>query len=94
MAVVYILYSPELNKFYTGSCNDIIERIDQHLSEFFPEAFTVSTKDWIIYFHIDGLGYKQARRIELHIKRMKSKKFIESLKKYPELVEKLIRLHQ
>ena len=94
MAVVYILYSPYLNKFYAGSCNDIFERIDQHLSKFFPQAFTANTKDWIIYFHIDGLEYKQARRIELHIKRMKSKKFIENLKKYPELVEKLILLYQ
>lgn len=80
MAAVYILYSPCLSKFYTGSCKDFFERIDQHLSELFTDAFTTTAKDWTIYFHIDGLAYKQARRIESHIKRMKSKKFIADLK--------------
>jgi putative endonuclease len=94
MAVVYILYSPSLNKYYTGSCINISERFDQHLSKFFPDAFTASTTDWIHYFHIDGLAHKQARGIELHIKKMKSKKYIENLKKYPGLVEKLIQLFQ
>jgi putative endonuclease len=94
MAAVYILYSPCLSKFYTGSCRDVFERIDQHLSDFFAGAFTATAKDWIIYFHIDGLTYKQARSVEVHIKRMKSKKFIEDLKKYPELVEKLILLYK
>jgi len=94
MAVVYILYSSRLNKFYTGSCDNINKRFDQHLSKLFPEAFTASTEDWTMYFLIEGLEYLQARQIELHIKRMKSKKFIENLKKYPELVEKIILLYQ
>ena len=94
MAVVYILYSHHLNKFYTDSCNDLYQRVDQHLSKFFGPAFTAEAKDWIIYFQIDGLAYKQARRIELHIKKMKSKKYIENLKKYPELAEKLIQLYR
>jgi putative endonuclease len=94
MAVVYILYSSSLSKFYTGSCYNINERFDQHLSKIFPAAFTASTEDWTMHLLIDGLEYLQARKIELHIKRMKSKKFIENLKKYPELVEKIIQLYQ
>jgi putative endonuclease len=73
MAAVYILYSAQLHKFYTGSCREVFERMDQHLSEFFADAFTASAKDGIIYLYIDGLAYGQARKIELHIKRMKSK---------------------
>ena len=83
MAAVYILYSAQLQKFYTGSCRDVLERMEQHLSEFFAGAFTTAARDWVIYLHIGGLAYKQARKIENHIKRMKSKTFIENLKKYP-----------
>jgi len=36
------------------------------------------------------LDYEQARKIEKQIKRMKSKKYIENLKKYPDIVKKLI----
>jgi len=44
-------------------------------------------------FFIDNLEYLQARKIEAHIKRMKSRKFIENLKKYPEIQERLIKLY-
>jgi len=74
MAAVYILYSPSLRKYYIGSCNEIFARVDQHLSVHFPGAFTAKTKDWIEYFNHDNLNYHQARKIESHIKKMKSKK--------------------
>jgi len=45
-------------------------------------------------FFIDNLEYLQARKIEAHIKRMKSRKFIENLKKYPEIQKRLIKLYQ
>jgi putative endonuclease len=89
MAAVYILYSPNLGKFYTGSCKDYLIRIEQHLSEHFPGAFTSTAKDWFIYFVIENWGYTQARKIEAHIKRMKSRKYIEDLKKYPEMTKRL-----
>ncbi len=94
MASVYILYSASRNKFYVGSCKEIMERLDQHIFEYFHNAFTSKVKDWIIYFHIDNLAYSQARKIELHIKRMKSKNYIENLKKYPGLSSKLIALYK
>jgi putative endonuclease len=34
--------------------------------------------------------FNHALRIEKHIKRMKSKTFIQNLKKYPELLEKTV----
>ena len=91
MAFVYILYSSALNKYYTGSCKDIYDRVHQHLNKVFPRAFTGKAKDWILYFLIENLGYKQARLIERHIKRMKSKIYIENFKEYPEISQKLIR---
>ena len=93
MAAVYILYSPSLNKFYVGSCVDVTERLHQHLASFFPRAFTSKVKDWIVYFSLSDLSYEQARRIELHIKNMRSRKYIENLKRYPEISLKLINLY-
>ncbi len=89
MAAVYILFSPSLKKYYVGSCKDVIVRIEQHLLTHFPKAFTSSAKDWCIYYSHNDLSYMQARRIESHIKKMKSRKFIENFKKYPEIFEQL-----
>ena len=90
MAAVYILYCSALKKYYVGSCKEVSDRVHQHLEKYFPKAFTSKANDWIIFFAIDRLTYEQARDIEMHIKRMKSKKYIDDLKKYPELSVKLI----
>jgi putative endonuclease len=94
MASVYILYSSKLKKYYVGSCKEMNERIELHLSKYFPGAFTENANDWILYFAIADIEYEQARKIELHIKRMKSKVHIENLKKYPEMVTRLISLYE
>jgi putative endonuclease len=80
MAAVYILFSPSANKYYTGSCKDINERFEQHLAVSIPGAYTAIAKDWILYFLIKELEYKQVRLIECYIKKMKSRIFIENLK--------------
>lgn len=92
MAIVYILYSPSFKKYYTGSCRNLTERMNEHLSKYFPDAYTSITIDWVVYLIFENLSYLQARKIGSHIKRMKSKKYIENLKKYSELREKLINL--
>ncbi len=90
MAEVYILYSSSLDKYYVGSCLNTSKRIEQHLTNNFPSSFTGQAKDWMIYYSIENLAYSQARKIEKHIKRMKSKKYIQDLKRYPEIATKLI----
>ena len=89
MATVYILHTAKLNIFYIGSCLDIEKRLLQHKQNAFIKGFTARAADWILFFTIDNLGYQQARSIENHIKRMKSKTYIGNLIKYPEMVEKL-----
>jgi len=89
MASVYILYSPSLDKYYTGSCKEIVSRMTDHLSKYFPDSYTTKADDWVLYFQLDNLHYSQARRIETHIKKMKSRNYIENLKKYQDLSEKL-----
>ena len=93
MAAVYILYSQSLDKYYIGSCIEVTERLDQHLSKIFPGAFTTKANDWVIFFSLIDLSYKQARSIESHIKNMKSKKYIQNLKRYPEISQNLINLY-
>jgi len=89
MASVYILFSKQLNIFYIGSCKDLSYRIDQHLNKEFIRSFTAKADDWVLHISIDDLIYEQARLIELHIKKMKSKVYIQNLLKYPDIIQKL-----
>lgn len=90
MALVYILHSVSLNKFYIGSCNDLASRLQQHTNKEFSDSFTAKANDWIIFFSIDDLNYQQARSIERHIKKMKNTTYIINLKKYRDITLKLI----
>jgi len=90
MATVYIIFSKKINSFYTGSCLDIEQRLKEHNNHKFDSSFTRRANDWIIFYKIDNLEYKTARKIEEHIKKMKSKTYITNLIKYPEITLKLI----
>jgi len=90
MATVYILYSKSIDRFYTGSCNDLQKRLVQHSSIEFDKSYTRQVTDWVLYFAIDNLSYQQARKIEKHIKSMKSREYFQNLRKYPKMVDKLI----
>ena len=92
MAYCYVLFSKKLNKYYTGSTTETMnERLEKHISGFYDGFhFTHSTKDWIIFLAILCVNIDQARKIETHIKRMKSKQYIQNLKNYPEVIEKLL----
>ena len=85
MATVYILYSKSISNYYIGSCKEIQNRLEQHRSNYFETGFTKRATDWEIYFLIEDLEYQQARNIEKHIKRMKSKTYISNLENHPEI---------
>ena len=89
MAIVYIIYSKTADKFYTGSCLNLEERLIQHKNKFYSNSFTSKYDDWELFISIDNLQYQQARKIENHIKRMKSKIYIQNLSLYPNIIEKL-----
>ena len=82
----YILYSPSLDKFYTGACQaSLSERIAKHNSQFYGNhRYTAAADDWELFLRIDAVNYAHALRIERKIKAMKSKVFIQNLDKYPE----------
>ncbi|MBX7093999.1 MAG: GIY-YIG nuclease family protein [Flavobacteriales bacterium] len=90
MASVYILFSFTAGKYYTGVTKDLEKRIEYHLSREFRNSYTAKYSDWELYLEISDLPLGTALKMESHIKRMKSKNYIQNLKKYPEMVEKLI----
>ena len=87
---VYILYSSSLDKYYIGESENLDERIKLHNTHFFSGSFTIQASDWEMYFKIKCESRAVARSIENHIKKMKSRKYIENLKKYPEISEALL----
>ena len=90
MATVYILYSNSLDSYYIGSCNNFEIRFQEHNSKKYASSYTAKVNDWAVILKVEQLEHGQARKIESHIKRMKSRRYIENICKYPEIIQKLI----
>ncbi|MFB6320239.1 GIY-YIG nuclease family protein [Saccharicrinis sp. FJH54] len=88
---VYILYSEESDSFYIGQTQDIPHRIHEHNTHIYKGSETRKAGDWKLYYSIECESRTQAIMIEKHIKRMKSRKYIENLARYPE-ISKLLQL--
>jgi putative endonuclease len=90
-AIVYILFSASKGTFYTGFTTVTLEeRLNRHNSKYYHNKYTARANDWELYFSIECLSEIQARLIESHIKRMKSTKYIQNLKQYPEMAQALL----
>ena len=91
MATVYILYSKSAEKFYVGFTTiPTNERLQRHLNNYYQNKFTSPFKDWELFYEIPCESEKQARLIEAHIKKMKSKQYILNLGAFPEISQKLL----
>ena len=89
MHQVYILYSPEIDRFYIGSSSNLETRKAFHDAK--KGAFyTKHATDWEIYFTIECQSKTQSLLIERHIKKMKSAVYIRNLKLFPEIAQKLL----
>ena len=86
---VYILHSTSLNRYYIGYSSDLDQRMIFHNNSE-ARKFTAKAKDWIIFYTIICSSKPQALKIEAHIKKMKSKIYLENLSKYPEISIKLL----
>ena len=87
----YILYSKSLDRYYVGYTSDIEERLKLHNSgNFGGKSYTHITSDWELYLLIPCDTIKQAVFMESKIKKMKSRKYIENLMKYPEMIKKIL----
>jgi putative endonuclease len=92
MPCCYILFSQKLNRYYVGATGESVEqRLEKHLRNIFGSRnYTAKAHDWSIFMEIPCASFEQSLKIEKHIKRMKSQKYIQDLKKYPEMVDNLI----
>ena len=91
MNACYILYSPIKDKFYIGvTQDDVLTRCAKHNNKTYGVTYTSFTSDWEIFFCFECERYAQAVNIERHLKRMKSRKYIHDLKKFPDISKKLI----
>ena len=91
MNTCYILYSFAFDTFYIGCTQeDVSIRLAKHNAKTYGSKYTSFTNDWILYHCIDCESFQQAVNIERHIKRMKSKTYLQNLKRYPEISEKLL----
>ncbi len=89
--IVYILFSPGANIFYTGFTTETIDtRFERHQNNYYDHKFTRKNSDWEVFLTIACNSSAQARAIEKHIKKMKSRVYIQNLKKYPEMIDKLL----
>jgi putative endonuclease len=87
--IVYILYSPSIDKFYIGYTSNIEQRLHFHNDTTKNKIWTKRGQPWEEFFTIQGLQKSQALKIEKHIKRMKSKKYIQDLPNNPKSLEEL-----
>ena len=91
---VYVLYSASADIFYIGQTMSVAIRLDEHLQHFKDVAFTKRAVDWIVFYQLEAANRSQALLIEQHIKRMKSRTYLENLKKYPEISTRLLEKYQ
>ncbi|MBU4452853.1 GIY-YIG nuclease family protein [Candidatus Parcubacteria bacterium] len=77
MPFVYILKSARDNGFYVGSTRNLDDRLKRHLN-----GRSKSTKNRLpleLIYKKEFSNYSEAYQFEMHIKKQKSKKFIENL---------------
>ncbi|MGB0917069.1 MAG: GIY-YIG nuclease family protein [Flavobacteriales bacterium] len=90
MFCCYILHSKSIDRYYVGETNSMEERLNQHNHSFFENSYTKQADDWTVVLQLECKNRIHARKVEAHIKQMKSRDYIENLKKYPEMRQKLI----
>ena len=77
MPYTYILYSAKLNKYYVGACIDMGRRFYEH--NIGHSKFTSAGLPWLLMYKRQYETLVEAKKGEAYIKRMKSRKYIESL---------------
>ena len=88
----YIIFSKSTNRYYVGYTSDIQERLKLHNDGYFGKrSYTHKASDWDLFLLIPCETIEQAVFVESKIKKMKSRKYIENLKKYPELLKKIMK---
>ena len=77
MPNVYVIYSQKLNRYYVGACTDLERRLYEH--NIGHSKFTSTGIPWILKYTEEYATLPEAKKRELEIKKMKSRKYIEGL---------------
>jgi putative endonuclease len=77
MAAMYILYSKKLDKYYVGACTDLQRRMYEH--NIGHSSFTRLGMPWECVYQENYETLQEAKKRELQVKRMKSRRYIEDL---------------
>jgi putative endonuclease len=77
MFFVYILYSNKSDRYYVGYTSDIENRVSKHNAR--STTSTLSGIPWELVYSEEFKSKTEAIKREKAIKRMKSRKYIESL---------------
>ncbi|WP_420457863.1 GIY-YIG nuclease family protein [Neolewinella sp.] len=91
MVHVYILFSEKLDRYYVGNTELLPEeRLAQHNAMLKRNSFTSKGVPWQLVLVFDCESRKQGVEVEQHIKRMKSSRYLDNLRKYDEMRTKLL----
>lgn len=77
MAFVYILKSLKTNRYYIGSTFDLDERLKRHQNGLVFS--TRNSRPWKKIFSQEYSTITQAKRIELRLKKLKRRDYIEKI---------------
>jgi len=89
MHYLYIIYSKKIDQFYIGESEDPETRLVKHNNKLHKHAFTSRADDWELKVSIAFPNIIQAKKAEVFVKKMKSRRFNEALiKENRWLVEK------
>jgi putative endonuclease len=75
--IVYIIYSPSLDKFYIGYTSDLEKRLFEHNNKI--SVFTSKAADWILKHSETYYSRELAMKSEQEINKKKSRKYLEWL---------------
>jgi putative endonuclease len=79
-----------MDRYYVGSTPIRIgDRLARHNDGYYEGAWTRHGVPWTLFLTIVCESMSQARALEAHIKQMKSRTYIQNLKLYPEIIDKL-----
>jgi len=74
---VYILFSPSLNRHYIGHTGQLSDRLFRHTNS--GSKSTKAANDWKLVYSESYSSRSEAMKQESHIKKQKSRKFIQAL---------------
>ena len=79
MFYIYILESKEYNKYYVGHTKNVARRINEH-NNLSDNSYTAKYRPWVLKAEfVIGESRGLAMKIERHIKKQKSKKYIDDI---------------